>query len=283
MASSPMAFISYRRSDAAPAAQGLYVQLRSRLGLGRSFMDVSGTRVGDVWPDRLRRALEDATVLLVVVGPSWLTAADRYGRRRLDQTNDWVRNEILYALKARTPILPLLVGEGTELPPAEGLPEDVQPLLDFTVLRLRDERWDADFDELVNTLVKSHGFVANDRRVILPQPQVKIDALSDTDIEKQLTSLPGWEPIESIVPGDYPNARHELRKAYRFHAFATAIEFMRSAVDLVEKLQHHPRWENQWRTVTVYLSTWDIGNKITALDIELAKAFDALYDQMRGK
>jgi pterin-4a-carbinolamine dehydratase len=58
---------------------------------------------------------------------------------------------------------------------------------------------------------------------------------------------------------------------------------MRAAVEPVQKLQHHPRWENQWRTVTVYLSTWDIGNKITALDIQLARAFDALYDQMHGK
>ena len=81
-----------------------------------------------------------------------------------------------------------------------------------------------------------------------------------------------------MVPGDYPNARQELRKAYRFRSFAKAVEFMQSAVPLVEQLQHHPRWENQWRTVTVYLSTWDIGSRITSLDIELAKGLDALYE-----
>jgi len=104
----PLAFISYRRADASQAAQGLHVQLRDRFGPSRIFMDVGAISVGDVWPDRLRRALEKATVLLVVIGPGWLTAADRFGRRRLDQPVDWVRSEILYAIESRKRIFPLL-------------------------------------------------------------------------------------------------------------------------------------------------------------------------------
>jgi pterin-4a-carbinolamine dehydratase len=49
-----------------------------------------------------------------------------------------------------------------------------------------------------------------------------------------------------------------------------------------QKAQHHPRWENQWRTVTVYLSTWDIGYRVSALDIALARTLDALYEEMRS-
>jgi pterin-4a-carbinolamine dehydratase len=42
-------------------------------------------------------------------------------------------------------------------------------------------------------------------------------------------------------------------------------------------VDHHPRWENIWRTVTVWLSTWDIGHKVSRLDLELAQYFEALW------
>jgi pterin-4a-carbinolamine dehydratase len=62
-----------------------------------------------------------------------------------------------------------------------------------------------------------------------------------------------------MLARDYPNARLELRRAYRFPSFKKAMEFMQTACDPIQKATHHPRWENQWRTVVVYLSTWDIG------------------------
>ena len=110
MGSQPLAFISYRRTDAAQAAQGLHIQLRSRFGPSRIFMDVGAISVGDTWPERLRRALDKATVLLVVIGPTWLSSADRFGRRRLDQASDWVRNEIISAIDSVRPFCPFLWG-----------------------------------------------------------------------------------------------------------------------------------------------------------------------------
>ena len=69
MSSQPLAFISYRRSDASPASQALHIQLRDRFGPSRVFMDVGAISVGDQWPDRLQRAVERATVLIAVMGP----------------------------------------------------------------------------------------------------------------------------------------------------------------------------------------------------------------------
>ena len=100
-------------------------------------MDVGAISVGDVWPDRLRRALGEATVVVAVIGPSWLTAADRYGRRRLDQADDWVRAEITSALSVGMPILPVLVGSASEMPQAEGLPSELRGILQHQCLRLR--------------------------------------------------------------------------------------------------------------------------------------------------
>jgi hypothetical protein len=57
-------------------------------------MDIDEIRVGDTWPLTLDNALNTATVLLVVIGPTWLCIAGPYGRRRLDTPDDWVRTEI---------------------------------------------------------------------------------------------------------------------------------------------------------------------------------------------
>ncbi|MDR3633742.1 MAG: 4a-hydroxytetrahydrobiopterin dehydratase [Isosphaeraceae bacterium] len=277
-----LAFLSYRRSDAPQAARGLYAQLRSRFGSSHVFMDVAAITPGSPWPDRITRSLEKTSVLLAVIGPSWLRAADKYGRRRLDSDADWVRKEIHLALSNSIPIIPILVAGVSEPPPQESLPDALRDLLNSQAIRLRDDKWDEDFDELVRTLVTEHGFVDNEKRVVLPQPRVQIEPLTEQELGDALLSLPGWEPVESLVPGDYPKSRQEIRKIFRFKSFKSAIEFMYSAIQPINKIPHHPRWENQWRTVTVYLTTWDIGNKVTALDVELARVLDNLYDSSKA-
>jgi pterin-4a-carbinolamine dehydratase len=54
---------------------------------------------------------------------------------------------------------------------------------------------------------------------------------------------------------------------------------MQAAVPHIKQLKHHPRWENVFRTVTVWLSTWDTGHVISKLDFDLARHLDALFEQ----
>lgn len=278
----PSLFISYRRSDAQQASLGLYFQLRSRLGSKGVFMDRSGIAAGDVWPQRLRRALEEATVVLAVIGPGWLTAADQYGRRRIDMADDWVRTEILHALESGKPIVPLLVSPVTDMPPAEGLPGKLISMRRHHALTLRDDHWESDVNELVRLLTGEYGFREADRPVRLPRPEVRPAALTEAELDAALASLPGWERVESLIPGDYPKSREEIRRAYDFKSFPAAIDFMSRAVEPIKQAQHHPRWENQWRTVTVYLSTWDIGLRVSRLDIDLAARLDAVYAEQKA-
>jgi pterin-4a-carbinolamine dehydratase len=37
---------------------------------------------------------------------------------------------------------------------------------------------------------------------------------------------------------------------------------------------HHPRWENVYRTLWINLSTWDIGHRISQFDLMLASRID---------
>lgn len=276
------AFISYRRSDAAQAAQALHAQLRTRFGPTHVFLDVSAILPGAVWPERLRSSLHSADVLIAVVGPRWLTAANQYGQRRLDDDNDWVRKEIIYALDNQKTVIPVLVAGADALPPPEAMPVELQGLVNYQAVKVRDEKWDRDLNELIEALVANHGFIDNQTSVPLPGPEVTVLPLTAAELESELRSLSGWQPVETMVPLNYPKPRQELRKVFQFRSFKLAIEFMRAAVPKVNQLKHHPRWENQWKSVTVYLSTWDIGNQISELDVRLAKYLDSLFEELKA-
>ena len=58
---------------------------------------------------------------------------------------------------------------------------------------------------------------------------------------------------------------------------------MAQVADLAEKYQHHPRWENEWSVVQIWLITHEGGKKITNKDHELAEAIDALVDGLKVK
>jgi pterin-4a-carbinolamine dehydratase len=144
-------------------------------------------------------------------------------------------------------------------------------------MELRDEQWDQDVRHLCNVMTKDYGFSETDSKVIMPTPQVRIVPLTQEELDRALLDLPRWEPVETTIIRDYPNSRHELRRAFRFASFKGAIAFISNLVGPVNALKHHPRIENQWRTVIVYFSTWDIGNKITELDIVAAREVDRVY------
>jgi 4a-hydroxytetrahydrobiopterin dehydratase len=48
---------------------------------------------------------------------------------------------------------------------------------------------------------------------------------------------------------------------------------------VAEKRDHHPEWRNVYKTVEVVLATHDAGG-VTALDVELARAMNAIAGQL---
>lgn len=67
----------------------------------------------------------------------------------------------------------------------------------------------------------------------------------------------------------------KLVREYVFADFVEAIGFMMRAAIWAERLNHHPEWQNVYRSVVVELTTHDAGG-ITALDIELATKMNEL-------
>lgn len=75
---------------------------------------------------------------------------------------------------------------------------------------------------------------------------------------------------------DWQETKHGLYKQFNFENFKEAFAFMTRVAELAEKQQHHPRWENEWSVVQIWLMTHDEGGAITDQDRELAAAIDAV-------
>jgi tetratricopeptide (TPR) repeat protein len=153
--SQPRVFISYRADDSLGVASALARELERVFSKEAVFVDHRTLKTGEPWPDQLRNEVQTAAVVLVLIGPRWFTLQGAYGVRRLDQQDDWVRQEIEGALAARGTIVPVLV-DGA--PPLEReafktIPQ-IASIADLQALKLSTREWESSFDTLVQMLVE---------------------------------------------------------------------------------------------------------------------------------
>lgn len=114
-------FISYRRTDAGGYAAQLLTELQAHYGSKAIFLDHQGVAAGARWQRAIADAVAAADVVIVVVGPEWVTVESADGERRLDDPDDWVRQEVEAGLAASdTTVIPVLVGDAA-LPDANGI------------------------------------------------------------------------------------------------------------------------------------------------------------------
>ncbi|AUQ59679.1 putative pterin 4 alpha carbinolamine dehydratase [Phaeobacter inhibens] len=77
----------------------------------------------------------------------------------------------------------------------------------------------------------------------------------------------GWQVVDG---------RDAITKTYQFDSFVDAFGWMTRAAMWAEKWDHHPEWSNVYNTVTVTLTTHDVGG-ISALDAKLARKMESLF------
>jgi hypothetical protein len=141
-------FVSYRRDDSKHAAGRLGERLDERFKL---FMDVDQIQGGAVFPAVVRKAVDEADVLLAVIGSEWLTLTAASGGRRIDQAGDWVAEEIGSALRRGTPVIPVLV-DGARMPSSDELPPALADLPNRQAMRIAHESFAADSARLIQTI-----------------------------------------------------------------------------------------------------------------------------------
>jgi 4a-hydroxytetrahydrobiopterin dehydratase len=67
-----------------------------------------------------------------------------------------------------------------------------------------------------------------------------------------------------------------LYREFKFKDFSEAFAFMTRVALAAEKMDHHPKWTNEYNKVEVWLSTHDAGDVVTEKDRKLAKIVDGL-------
>ena len=68
-----------------------------------------------------------------------------------------------------------------------------------------------------------------------------------------------------------------ITKTFIFTNFIEALGWMVKVGVWAEKLNHHPEWDNVYKTVNVLLTTHDKGT-VTNLDVTLAQKMDNIYE-----
>ena len=87
------------------------------------------------------------------------------------------------------------------------------------------------------------------------------------------------EAIDDLIKNGWKKSTdgNAITKTFIFTNFIEALGWMVKVGVWAEKLNHHPEWNNVYKTVNVLLTTHDKGT-ITNLDVTLAQKMDTIYE-----
>lgn len=80
----------------------------------------------------------------------------------------------------------------------------------------------------------------------------------------------------------WQTTKHGLYKQFVFKDFKQAWAFMERVAAAANRLDHHPRWQNEWNVVDIWLSTHEENLQITDADHELANTIDTLVENSQN-
>lgn len=147
-------FISYRRGETLDIVGRVDDWLRNKFGKEAVFRDVRSIPPGVQFIERIESAIRCSRVVLIVIGAHWLDIREEHQRgRRLDNPQDPVRKEVEFALKYRTPIIPVLV-QGARMPSERELPPSIAELARFNAVKVNS---DIDFEAHMERLIHAVG------------------------------------------------------------------------------------------------------------------------------
>lgn len=269
-------FLSYRRADSAPHTLALKLELEDRFRAAQVFVDTHHISGADRWAAEIEDAVRAAKVVVPIIGPNWVGRTEN--GRRIDDPDDWVRKEVEFALEWKpNAVLPVLVAGATP-PSADELPSSCRTLAAIQALPIDICDWHPTVDVVVQTLADRFGYARKQEGWRYPTP--------DPLIAKTIPYV--WDELEPLVREHLPawsldfsdderrlHHKHiELTRRFEFPSFARAVEFMNVAANHASQVNHHPRIMNVWRTVKVWLTTFDAGHRVTALDVAFARYLD---------
>jgi hypothetical protein len=133
--------------------------------------------------------------------------------------DDWVRQEVEYALKSGIPLLPVLVG-GAQPLNSQSLPASISALATVQGRGITDKR---DIDFLITHLVEHYGFERLKTELDFPTPVDRSPGLPEKDVQDALQRLPGWRLEERDSDRGKDGIAIELVSTLKFRTFEDVI------------------------------------------------------------
>lgn len=92
------------------------------------------------------------------------------------------------------------------------------------------------------------------------------DLVEEEELNALLKKLPEWDLEKKTI-----------FRIVEFDEFMDGIDFVNAVAEIAEENEHHPDIDIRWCTITLTLTTHDVGG-LTELDFEVAKKIDTLLD-----
>jgi len=84
--------------------------------------------------------------------------------------------------------------------------------------------------------------------------------LTENEIKALVNNLPEWKYLNN-----------HIEASFDFADFDSAFNFISEIAAEAKAMDHHPAWSNSYSYVEISLSTHSVGDKVTDLDVEMAK------------
>lgn len=149
-------FISYRRGDAAHAAQRVRSCMQAKFGDDAVFIDRE-IPAGADWAAYLKARLQESTDVVVLVGDAFLRELRR-GAARAGGEPDWLKFEIMTAIEQKKRLYPVLIGS-LDMPGPSKLPEEIRQLAAQQAVFAREPAFDAAMAALAKSIAEEHGWI----------------------------------------------------------------------------------------------------------------------------
>jgi 4a-hydroxytetrahydrobiopterin dehydratase len=277
------AFICYRRETESDFARRLAEYLRTEFGKESAYFDRTSNVPGKPWPSKIKEEISLADTFLLVIGPDWLRMQDaNSGRRKIDIKSDWVRQELVSFLSLEPSttarfLVPVLVGDAA-FPKEDHLDGALKRIADLEYIKLQDTGSRNDFLPLRSVLLKRQYRPLSPPPAVTPVLGRLPTQLSDADQSRFVEEHPDWRIEEREKPGAPGDLIQELYRMYEFANYEDAWKFM-TAVDeqCIRRLHHHPRWQNTYNRVELWLTTFNIGHKPSRRDARLANCVEEVW------
>jgi 4a-hydroxytetrahydrobiopterin dehydratase len=97
----------------------------------------------------------------------------------------------------------------------------------------------------------------------------EIKILSDEEVMEGLKNLPGWK-----------FANNKISKEFEFKDFADSLNFVNKMAPTFNKIDHHPDTHIMYNKVLFELQRFDVGEKVTDLDLLIAQEIEKTYSSI---